>query len=111
MCFLEYYRTVSEPTCGVACSLEAAADLIACLRKKIFGSGPLYHPVGSAKSFTKVESDKAAALANRTKNMNTSEKNALTNKDYLSLADDLFDFAIGCLIARGAVDKGPAKTP
>lgn len=109
MCFLEYYRTVSEDTCGYSCRLEAAADLAGCLRKKIIGSGPLYHPIESGKSFTKPESENAIALAQRASDMHKAKKDSFVEKDFVKLADDLFDFAVGCLISRGAIHKGPPK--
>ena len=104
-CFRDYYFTTSDSACGPACSLDAAATLAGCVRKKIMGSGPLYHPVKSADSFTASERKRALALAKRAKEVRRTKD----HKRALLLFDDLHDFVVACLVARGAVHRGGPK--
>jgi hypothetical protein len=110
-CFRDYYFTVSDPGCGPACSLDAAAELAGCVRKKIIGSGPLYHPVESAKAFSESERKQALDLAKRTKDLGNIDDLVTRHKETLLLLDDLHDFAVASLVARGPVHKGGPKTP
>jgi hypothetical protein len=111
-CFYDYQETVvRQDYLDVAGHLDAAATLAACLHHQIFGSGPLYHPVGKAKFFTKSESDTAQQLAKKVNDVMRPKDNNLSANDMALLADEAYEFAIKCLVARGAVHKGPPKIP
>lgn len=110
-CFRDYYFTVSDPGCGPACSLDAAATLVGCVRRKITGSGPLYHPVESAKEFSESERKQALDLGKRAKDLGNIDDHAARQKETLLLLDDVHDFAVGCLVARGPVHERGRKDP
>ena len=111
-CFQTYEDTVArQDTWDVSGHLDAAAALTACLRHQIIGSGPLYHPLPDAKSFTESETAAATSLAKKVIAKHGNKEKAPSAEDLALLADEAYEFAIACLVARGAVHKGPPKVP
>ena len=111
-CFDTYYNDVSgRPYWTVIDDLDSAVTLVGCVRKGIHGSGPLYHGVDSKESFTESEKKAAGQLADSVRKQAKSEPKANLAAEHSKLADEAYEFAIGCLIRRGAVHKGPPKIP
>jgi hypothetical protein len=111
-CFTDYYNAVSgRAYWTVMQDLDSAVSLVGCVHRGIKGSGPLYHGLGSKEEFTEAEKKQAQSLADRTRELSKSSAGPETGKFHAALADDAHDFAVACLVRRGAVHKGPPKQP
>jgi hypothetical protein len=111
-CFTKYYDDVSgRPYWTVAHDLDSAVELVGCVWRGIKGSDPLYHDVASAGSFIESEKAEATSLAERVRKHAKSGSASGRAAEHSQLADDAYDFAIACLVRRGARHKGPPKIP
>ena len=111
-CFAKYYNEVSaRPYWTVMDDLDSAVSLVGCVRGGIHGSGPLYHGVDSAESFTESEKAEATALADTVRKHAKSEPGQHFNSEHSDLADAAYTFAVACLVRRGAIHRGEPKIP
>lgn len=111
-CFSAYSHLImAQADDDYAGHLDAAAALAGCVRRQIMGSGPLYHGIESAAHFTRSEKVEAEDLAKRTRELFQGHSSPDAAAALAGLADTAHEFAIRCLVARGAIHKGPPKAP